>query len=128
MIVTAWVWTVTHSSSKQLPVQSQQQKHILGKGVNYSNVNIKDTRKNTIASFWCLHCYLWTYLTPFPSVSAVTFEYVFVSCTEYDAIIYREIKNIKLRFWALVKQYYRISCNWRIFFTCSTYNYLFGIF
>ena len=53
-----------------------------------SEVNIRNTRKRCkicskliiktrpMASFWCLYCYLWTYFTPFSSVSIVGFEQV----------------------------------------------------
>ena len=38
--------------------------------------NKKDTRTTPIASFWCLYCYLWTYFTPWSTVSIVNFEQV----------------------------------------------------
>ena len=35
---------------------------------------LKTTERRS--SFWCLYCYLWTYFTPFSSVSIVNFEEV----------------------------------------------------
>ena len=45
-------------------------------------VNVEKISHNVLVfpwSFWCFYCYLWTYLTPFSSVSIVDFEQVNVS-------------------------------------------------
>ena len=39
-------------------------------------VNNKDTRYQISDIFWYLYCWLWTYFTPYPSVSIVNFEHV----------------------------------------------------
>ena len=41
---------------------------------NKFKVNNRDTRITWMTSFWCLYCYLWTYLTPVFSVSIVDVE------------------------------------------------------
>ena len=41
---------------------------------NLFKVNYRDTRTASLTSFWCLYCKLWTYFTPFSSVSNVDFE------------------------------------------------------
>ena len=38
-------------------------------------------QNNTLASFWCLYCYLWTYFTPCSSASIVNFEHVIAGWT-----------------------------------------------
>ena len=43
---------------------------------NMFKVRNKDTRAMSLASFWLLYCYLWTYFTPCSSVSIVNFEHV----------------------------------------------------
>ena len=40
--------------------------------------------KFTMASFWCLHCYLWTYFTPFSSISRVNFDFVIADLEYYS--------------------------------------------
>ena len=42
------------------------------------NVNSKDTRTTSLASFFCLYCYLWIYSKPFSSTFIADFEYVIV--------------------------------------------------
>ena len=37
-------------------------------------VNNKDTRTTLLASFWYRYCLIWTYFTPYSSVSIVNFE------------------------------------------------------
>ena len=39
-------------------------------------VNNKDTRYQISDIFWYLYCWLWTYFTPYLSVSIVNFEHV----------------------------------------------------
>ena len=38
----------------------------------------KDIRTESMTSFWCLYCWLWTYFSSCSSVSIVVFEHVFV--------------------------------------------------
>ena len=42
--------------------------------------NVKDTRATSLTSFSCLYCLLWTYFTPFSSISIVEFDQVNVCC------------------------------------------------
>ena len=43
------------------------------------NVYNENTRTTLITSFWYSHCKLWTYFTPFSSISIVDFEQINVS-------------------------------------------------
>ena len=54
-------------------VQSQQQK-FSKKVWNMFKGNNKDTRTALLTSSWCLYCQIWTYVTPFSSVSIDDFE------------------------------------------------------
>ena len=51
-------------SSKHLPVQSQQYKH-LKKAWNMCKFNSNNTRTISLTSFWCVYYWLWAYFTPF---------------------------------------------------------------
>ena len=43
---------------------------------NMFKVNNNDTRTRSLASFWRLYCYLWTYLAPCFSVFIANFEHI----------------------------------------------------
>ena len=43
-------------------------------------VNNENIRTTSMTSFWCFHCKLWTYFTPFSSVSIVNFQHVIAGC------------------------------------------------
>ena len=51
-------------SSKYLPVQSQQRKH-LKKVWNMCKFNSTNTRTISVTLFWCVYYWIWAYLTPF---------------------------------------------------------------
>ena len=51
-------------SSKYLPVQSQQHKH-LKKVWNMCKFNSDNTRTISVTLFWCVYYWLWAYFTPF---------------------------------------------------------------
>ena len=38
-------------------------------------IDNKNTRTTSMMSFWCFHYKLWTYLTPFSTVSIVVFDF-----------------------------------------------------
>ena len=46
---------------------------------NMFKVNNKNTRTTSLASFWRFYCLLWTYFTPFTSVSINDFEQVMLA-------------------------------------------------
>ena len=48
-----------------------------------------------MTSFWCFYCFLWTYFTPFPSVSIVHFEQVNVSWVMLFWFILLPEKNLR---------------------------------
>ena len=41
-----------------------------------SKLTIKDSERRHLTSFWCLYCWLWTYLASFSSFSIVEFKQV----------------------------------------------------
>ena len=56
-------------------------------------VNSKDSRTMPLASFWYLHCSLWTYFTPCSSVSIVNFKHVIAG---WDAVTAFRPKDFKV--------------------------------
>ena len=62
-------WSNLFPSNKHLPVQSQQKK--LGEGCK-----ICSKLSTSSTSVWCPFCWLWTYFTPFSSVSIADYEQV----------------------------------------------------
>ena len=62
----------------------------------------KVNNKNTRTSFWCFYCWLWTYFTPFSSVSIVDFEQANVNWVKKS-----QYKKPAHYFWSI-----RIRCDW----------------
>ena len=66
---------------------------MLQKALFWNKLTTKETKLMT--SFWCLYGWLWTYFTPFSSVSTVDFEQVSPCwvCKKF----YRILENIKVK-------------------------------
>ena len=59
---------------------------------NMFKVSNKNTITTSFTSFWCFFCLLWTYFTPFPSVSIVKFEQVNFSWVKVFIILFKHHK------------------------------------
>ena len=57
-------------------------------------VNNKNTRTTSLTSFCCFYSYLWTYFTPFSSVSIVNFEQVNVSWASFERFGFFQVKML----------------------------------
>ena len=61
-------------------------------------VNIKDDR-TSFTSFSCIHCYLWTYFTPFNSIIIVDFQQVNIGRAGYQQGIKKFEFNKNMKWW-----------------------------
>ena len=59
-------------------------------------VNNIDTRATSLASYWCLYCQLWTYVTPCSSVSIVNSEQLTGTHCQCDIEVLNNHKEIQL--------------------------------
>ena len=67
-------------------------------------VNNKNNRTTSLTLLWCFYCQLWSYFTPFSSVSIADFEQVNVSWEWVDGKKYHQIQ----KFNDLVRSIFRI--------------------